>query len=42
MSHVLDIGRKLRLPCFFTALCCELLKGPPPKLLSEPMTQNSD
>jgi len=32
MSHVLDIGKELRLPCFFTALACELLKGPPPKI----------
>lgn len=38
MSHVLEIGRELRLPCFFTALCCELLKGPPPRLLSKPLT----
>ena len=38
MSHVLDIGKDLRLPCFFTALCNELLKGPPPKLLDGPLT----
>lgn len=38
MSHVLDIGKDLRLPCHFTALCCELLKGPPPPLLEGPKT----
>jgi|SaaInl7_200m_RNA_FD_contig_51_1022677_length_1068_multi_15_in_0_out_0_1 3-hydroxyisobutyrate dehydrogenase-like beta-hydroxyacid dehydrogenase len=32
MSHVLDIGLELRQPCPFTALACELLKGPPPKI----------
>jgi len=36
MSHVLEIGKELRLPCPFTALACEMLKGPPPKLLDKP------
>lgn len=37
MSHVLDIGKDLRQPCPFTALACELLKGPPPTLGGKPM-----
>jgi len=32
MSHVLEIGFELRQPCPFTALACELMKGPPPKI----------
>ncbi len=36
MSHVLSIGLELRQPCPFTALVCELTKGPPPKLLKGP------
>ena len=36
MSHVLDIGLDLRQPCPFTALACELLKGPPPRILQGP------
>jgi len=32
MSHVLEIGLELRQPCPFTAMACELLKGPPPKI----------
>ena len=34
MTHVLQIGLELRQPCPFTALNCERLKGPPPKILS--------
>ena len=33
LGHVLDIGLELRQPAPFTALCCELCKGPPPKIL---------
>jgi 3-hydroxyisobutyrate dehydrogenase-like beta-hydroxyacid dehydrogenase len=33
MNHVLQIGMEIRQPCPFTALACELLKGPPPKIL---------
>jgi len=32
-NHVLQIGLDLRQPCPFTALACELMKGPPPKIL---------
>lgn len=32
MSHVLNVGLEIRQPCPFTALACELLKGPPPKI----------
>ncbi|MBL7119188.1 MAG: NAD(P)-dependent oxidoreductase [Dehalococcoidia bacterium] len=32
MSHVLEIGLELRQPCPFTALACELMKGPPPQI----------
>ena len=32
MSHVLEIGKELRQPCPFTAMTCEMLKGPPPTL----------
>ncbi len=38
MSHVLEIGLQLRLPCPFTAMTCELTKGPPPRLLEGPLT----
>jgi len=37
MSHVLEIGKELRQPCPFTAMCCEMLKGPPPTLGGKPM-----
>jgi 3-hydroxyisobutyrate dehydrogenase-like beta-hydroxyacid dehydrogenase len=33
LNHVLQIGMEMRQPCLFTALACELLKGPPPKIL---------
>jgi len=33
LNHVLQIGMEIRQPCLFTALACELLKGPPPKIL---------
>mgnify|MGYP003959970419 CR=1 FL=1 len=38
MNHVLEIGTDLRLPCYFTALAAERLKGPPPQLLEGPLT----
>lgn len=37
MSHVLEIGKELRQPCPFTAMTCEMLKGPPPTLGGKPM-----
>jgi 3-hydroxyisobutyrate dehydrogenase-like beta-hydroxyacid dehydrogenase len=36
LGHVLDIGVELRQPTPLTALCCELCKGPPPKILQGP------
>ncbi|MCX5998060.1 MAG: NAD(P)-dependent oxidoreductase [Chloroflexi bacterium] len=33
MNHVLQIGMEIRQPCPFTALACEFLKGPPPRIL---------
>ena len=33
LGHVLDVGLDLRQPTPLTALCCELSKGPPPKIL---------
>jgi 3-hydroxyisobutyrate dehydrogenase-like beta-hydroxyacid dehydrogenase len=33
MNHVLQIGVELRQPCHFTAMTCEFLKGPPPRIL---------
>ena len=33
MNHVLQIGMALRQPCPYTAMTCELLKGPPPRIL---------
>jgi 2-hydroxy-3-oxopropionate reductase len=36
LGHVLDIGVDLRQPTPLTALCCELCKGPPPKILQGP------
>ena len=32
-NHVLQIGLDVRQPCPFTALACELMKGPPPRIL---------
>jgi len=37
MSHVLEIGKELRQPCPYTAMACEMLKGPPPTLGGKPM-----
>jgi 3-hydroxyisobutyrate dehydrogenase-like beta-hydroxyacid dehydrogenase len=36
LGHVLAIGLELRQPTPLTALCCELSKGPPPKILQGP------
>ena len=36
MSHALQVGLELRQPCTLTAVCCEILKGPPPQLLPSP------
>jgi len=36
LGHVLDVGLDLRQPAPLTALCCELCKGPPPKMLQGP------
>jgi len=33
LNHVLQIGTEIRQPCPFTALACELLKGPPPQIV---------
>jgi 3-hydroxyisobutyrate dehydrogenase-like beta-hydroxyacid dehydrogenase len=34
LSHVLQIGLELRQPCPFTALACEMRKGPPNRIIS--------
>ena len=36
MNHVLQIGMDIRQPCAFTALACEMMKGPPPRILPSP------
>jgi 2-hydroxy-3-oxopropionate reductase len=33
MNHVLQNGMEKRLPCHYTAMTCEFLKGPAPKIL---------
>ncbi len=38
MSHILEVGLQVRQPCPFTAMVCELTKGPPPQLLKGPKT----
>lgn len=36
LSYALQIGFELRQPCPFAGLACELLKGPPPRILEAP------